>query len=50
MGKVKGAQTGVTEHNTQMGARTGNTKSPTIQGPGYGGKNNASGPGKKPSM
>ena len=50
MGKLKGAQTGVTETNTTQGARGGNTHCPTTTGPAYGGSNNASGPGKKPSL
>lgn len=50
MGAVKGSQTGVTETNTTQGARGGSgVKSPTIEGPAYGGTNKASGGGKKPS-
>lgn len=50
MGKLKGAQTGVTETNTTQGARGGNTKVGTIEGPAYGGSNKAAGGGKKPSL
>jgi hypothetical protein len=50
MGKLKGAQTGVTETNTTQGARSGQTKVSTIAGPAYGGSNKAAGGGKKPTM
>ena len=50
MGKLKGAQTGVTESNTQQGARGGATKCKIIEGPAYGGSNKARTGGKKPSL